>query len=81
MTRVAVEMPKVNYEMESGVVQAWRKRVGDSVVKGEPVADIETEKAVVELEAPAAGMLVEIVHDAGAEVAVRTPIAWLDVTD
>ena len=41
--RVAIEMPKINFEMETGVVQAWRKGVGDPVEQGEIVADIETE--------------------------------------
>jgi pyruvate dehydrogenase E2 component (dihydrolipoamide acetyltransferase) len=81
MTRLAVEMPKVNYEMESGVVQAWRRQVGDAVVAGEPIADIETEKAIVELAAPATGIIVEIVHEPGAEVPVRTTIAWLEAGD
>jgi pyruvate dehydrogenase E2 component (dihydrolipoamide acetyltransferase) len=76
--RIAIEMPKLNYEMETGVVQGWRKAVGDMVEKGEIVADIESEKAMVELESPATGKLVEIVHDQGAEVDVKTPIAWIE---
>jgi pyruvate dehydrogenase E2 component (dihydrolipoamide acetyltransferase) len=79
--RVAIEMPKLNYEMETGVVQAWRKGVGDPVEKGEIVADIESEKAMVELESPAAGTLVEIVHGLGDEVDVKTPIAWIEAAD
>jgi pyruvate dehydrogenase E2 component (dihydrolipoamide acetyltransferase) len=81
MARVAVEMPKVNYEMETGVVQAWRKQVGDLIEKGEVIAEIETEKALVELQSPASGTLVEIVHGDGEEVEVRTPIGWLEVAD
>jgi pyruvate dehydrogenase E2 component (dihydrolipoamide acetyltransferase) len=76
--RVAIEMPKLNFEMQTGVVQAWRKNVGDAVEKGEIVADIESEKAMVEVESPARGTLVEIVHGPGAEVEVETPIAWLE---
>ena len=79
--RVAIEMPKLNYEMETGVVQAWRKDVGDPVEKGEIVADIESEKAMVELESPAAGTLVEIVHGPGDEVDVKPPIAWIEAAD
>ena len=79
--RVAIEMPKLNYEMETGVVQAWRKSVGDPVEKGEIVADIESEKAMVELESPASGTLTEIVHGPGDEVDVRTPIAWIEAVD
>jgi pyruvate dehydrogenase E2 component (dihydrolipoamide acetyltransferase) len=77
--RVAIDMPKVSFEMESGIIQSWRKAVGDAVAVGEAVADIETEKTVVELDSPAAGTLVEIVHPAGAEVPVLQPIAWLEV--
>ncbi len=76
--RVPVEMPKVNYEMEFGIVEAWRKAVGDPVAAGEVIADIETEKATVELESPAAGTLVEIVHGPGTEVPVLAPIAWIE---
>jgi pyruvate/2-oxoglutarate dehydrogenase complex dihydrolipoamide acyltransferase (E2) component len=76
--RVAIEMPKINFEMETGVVQAWRKAVGDPVEQGEIVADIETEKAMVELESPATGKIVEIVHVPGDEVDVKTAIAWIE---
>jgi pyruvate dehydrogenase E2 component (dihydrolipoamide acetyltransferase) len=79
--RVPVQMPKVNYEMESGIVQAWRKGVGDAVSAGEVIADIETEKATVELEAPAGGTLAEIVHGPGDEVPVLQPIAWIQSPD
>ncbi len=47
--RVAIEMPKTSFEMESGVIRVWHKGVGDPVAKGEVVADIETEKVLVEL--------------------------------
>ena len=76
--RVAVLMPKASYEMELGIVAAWRKGVGDPVAAGEAIADIETEKVTLELEAPATGVLDEIVHGAGKEVAVLEPIAWIE---
>ena len=76
--RVAVVMPKASYEMDLGSVAAWRKAVGDPVAAGEVIADIETEKVIVELEAPDAGVLVEIVHGPGADVRVLEPIAWIE---
>ncbi len=79
--RLAIEMPKVTYEMETGIVQGWHKTVGDALAIGEIVADIETEKAVVELNSPATGTLVEIVHGAGDEVPVLMPIGWLETGD
>ncbi len=78
MARIAIEMPSVGYDMKQGRIIGWLKRPGDRVVRGEAVAEIETEKTTVEIEALASGVLIEIVHDAGAEVAVGEPIGWLD---
>ena len=66
MARIPIEMPKLGYDMETGRVAGWMKRVGDPVARGEVIAEIETEKSTVEMEAAAAGTLVEIVHEAGA---------------
>lgn len=76
--RAPVVMPKINYEMEFGIIEAWRVAIGDTVTAGQVIADIETEKATVELEAPATGVLEEIVHGSGAEVPVLEPIAWIE---
>jgi pyruvate/2-oxoglutarate dehydrogenase complex dihydrolipoamide acyltransferase (E2) component len=78
MARIAIEMPRLGYDMETGIVSGWLKKVGDSIARGEAIAEIETDKSTVEMEATASGTLAEIVHDAGAEVAVGEPIAWLD---
>jgi pyruvate dehydrogenase E2 component (dihydrolipoamide acetyltransferase) len=66
--------------MEVGKVVTWLKATGDSVRRGEPIAEIETDKATIELEALADGVLGEIVHQAGDEVAVGQAIAFLSVT-
>ena len=76
--RVEVTMPNLGYDMEEGTVQSWLKRVGDSVTRGEPIAEIETDKTTVEMEAMASGTLVEILREAGSEVAVGTVIAVID---
>ena len=78
MARIAIEMPKLGYDMETGRIGGWLKRVGDRVVRGEPIAEIETDKATVEMEATAAGVLVEIIHGEGEDVPVGKPIAYLD---
>ncbi len=78
MARIPIEMPKLGYDMESGVISAWLKRVGDEISRGEVIAEIETEKTTVEMESATDGMLVEIVKAAGVEVAVGEPIAWLE---
>jgi pyruvate dehydrogenase E2 component (dihydrolipoamide acetyltransferase) len=57
---------------------AWTKRVGDRVNRGDVIAEIETDKTTVEMEAMASGTLVEIVVEPGAEAAVGAPIGYLD---
>jgi pyruvate/2-oxoglutarate dehydrogenase complex dihydrolipoamide acyltransferase (E2) component len=76
--RTEVRMPKAGYDMENGKVVAWIKHVGDRVQRGEVIAEIETDKAVVEMEALADGTLIEILHGEGEEVPVATVIAYLD---
>ena len=78
MARIPIEMPKLGYDMETGKVAAWLKSIGDRVERGEVVAEIETEKSTVEMEATASGTLVEIVAEPGAELPVGQPIGYLD---
>jgi pyruvate/2-oxoglutarate dehydrogenase complex dihydrolipoamide acyltransferase (E2) component len=71
-------MPRLGYDMETGRIGSWLKAIGDHVSRGEPIAEIETDKSTVEMEAMATGVLVEIVHAAGSEVPVGTIIANLE---
>ena len=71
-------MPNLGYDMETGKISAWLKQVGDSVKRGKPIAEVETDKATVEMEALASGMLVEIVVQPGSEVAVGAVVAYLE---
>jgi pyruvate/2-oxoglutarate dehydrogenase complex dihydrolipoamide acyltransferase (E2) component len=71
-------MPNLGYDMEAGKITSWLKQVGDSVARGEPIAEIETDKATIEMESLAAGTLVEIVAEAGSEVPVGEPVAYLE---
>ena len=56
----SVVMPALEMAQETGKLISWRKKEGDRVQKGEPLIEIETDKAVVEVEAPADGLLVGI---------------------
>ncbi len=76
--RVPIEMPQLGYDMSTGRIEAWLKAVGDKIQRGEPIAEIETEKATVEMEALASGTLVEIIHKAGSEVPVGEVIGQLE---
>lgn len=70
-------MPALEMAQETGKLLAWRKKDGDRVVKGEPLLEIETDKAVVEVEAPADGILAGIKAQEGADIPVGQTIAWI----
>ena len=76
--RTEVLMPNLGYDMESAKVIAWLKQVGDPVRRGEPIAEIETDKTNIEMESLVDGTLVEIVVEAGAEAAVGEVIAFIE---
>lgn len=78
MARVPIEMPKLGYDMETGAIGAWVKQVGESVARGDVIAEIETEKTTVDMEATSAGTLVEQTLAAGEEVPVGTVIGYLE---
>ena len=71
----AMVMPKWGMTMQEGTVGAWLKSEGDTVEKGEEIVEIESDKAVHLVEAPASGVLARILVAAGDTVAVATPIA------
>ena len=70
-----VIMPKMGDAMTEGKVLTWRKKVCDAVSLGEPIAEIETDKVNVDIEAEEAGTLVEIVVGAGQSAPVGSKIA------
>jgi pyruvate dehydrogenase E2 component (dihydrolipoamide acetyltransferase) len=70
-------MPALEMAQETGKVVAWRKKEGEPVTKGEPLLEIETDKAVVEIEAAGDGILSGITAQAGDVVPVGHTIAWL----
>ena len=73
---VEVRLPELADAMTSAKLTAWLKKPGDAVSAGEPIAEVETDKTTVELEAPADGVLADIRVAAGAEsVAVGTVLA------
>ena len=68
-------MPQMGYDMQEGTLVRWLKSVGDEVSLGEAVAEIETDKAVVEFESTAEGVLLELLVEEGTTVAVGESIA------
>ncbi len=73
----SVVMPALEMAQETGKLIAWRKKEGDRVTKGEPLLEIETDKAVVEVEAPADGILAGITASEGSDIPVGQTIAWI----
>ena len=67
-------MPQMGYDMHEGTVVRWLKAEGDEVQVGEPIAEIETDKAVVEFESTAAGVLSKVLVQEGTSVPVGDPI-------
>ena len=70
-------MPSLSPTMESGVISSWSKKVGDFIDVGEVLAEIETDKAVMEFEMVDEGYIRVLLAEAGQELAVGTPIAIL----
>src|SRR5438477_3472282 len=76
---IEIRMPRLVDTMTQGAVVAWRKNEGESVQAGEVIAEVEVDKATVDLEAPEAGILARIVVPAGSEkVEVGEVLAVLD---
>jgi len=73
----SIVMPALEMAQESGKLLAWRKKEGEAVAKGEPLFEIETDKAVVEVESPSEGILTGIRAQIGETIAVGRIIAWL----
>jgi pyruvate dehydrogenase E2 component (dihydrolipoamide acetyltransferase) len=73
----SVVMPALEMAQETGKLVSWLKKEGDAVRKGEPLLEIETDKAVMEIESPGDGVLAAIKVGPGAEVPVGQTIAWI----
>lgn len=76
--RTEIRMANLGYDMETGRLETWLKQVGDRVERGEPIVEVETDKATIEMEATQSGTLVEIVAEAGQDVPIGEVIGYLD---
>jgi pyruvate dehydrogenase E2 component (dihydrolipoyllysine-residue acetyltransferase) len=72
-----VIMPALGMAQETGKIVRWLKAEGDSVVKGEPLMEVETDKVTVEVEAPADGVLGALAAGEGEEVPVGRSVAFI----
>lgn len=81
MARTPIEMPKLGYDMETGTIGSWLKQVGETVSRGDAIAEIETDKTTVEMEATTSGTLVEQTLAPGEEVPVGSVIGYIEGDD
>ncbi len=77
MMATEVVMPKLGATMEEGTIVSWLVQIGETVEEGDPIAEIQTDKIVLEIEAETTGVLLKTLYDAGAVVKVHENIAYL----
>src|SRR5829696_5454657 len=70
-------MPALGVAQQTGILLKWLKAEGQSVAKGEPLMEIETDKSIVEIEAGASGILARVTAKAGDEIPVGQAIALI----
>ncbi|HWQ12845.1 MAG TPA: biotin/lipoyl-containing protein, partial [Roseiflexaceae bacterium] len=73
-----ITMPKMGFDMQEGTIVKWLKKPGDVVKRGEAIAEIETDKVTIEIEAFDSGTLTEIVVQEGQTAPVNAVIARLN---
>ena len=70
-----LNMPKLGFDMAEGLLVRWVKQVGENINKGDVLAEIETDKATVEVESSASGVVLQLIVEQGTMVPVNAPIA------
>jgi pyruvate dehydrogenase E2 component (dihydrolipoamide acetyltransferase) len=70
-----INMPKLGFDMAEGLLVRWVRQVGETINKGDVLAEIETDKATVEVESSASGVVLQHIVDQGTLVPVNAPIA------
>ena len=78
---IDVKAPELSESVQSGSLLEWRKQVGDVVQRDEPLTDLETDKVILEVAAPASGVLKEILMPAGSEVKAGDVLAVIDAQE
>jgi len=74
-----ISMPKLGFDMAEGLLVRWVRQVGETINKGDVLAEIETDKATVEVESSASGVVLQLIVDQGTMVPVNAPIAVIGI--
>ena len=80
MAAIEVVLPKVDMDMESGTIVGWKVAEGDFVTEGDILFEMETNKAMMEVEAPGTGVIRDLALVTGEPVPVGTTVAWIHPT-
>ena len=75
---IEVQVPQLSESVAEGTLASWKKKIGDSIARDEILIDIETDKVVLEVPSPGAGVLVEIIKADGETVVSGELIARID---
>ena len=78
MAQIEVKVPQLSESVAEATMLTWHKKVGEAVARDENLIDIETDKVVLELPAPGAGVLVQIIKGDGSTVVAGEVIAIID---
>jgi len=78
MAQIEVKVPQLSESVAEATLLSWHKKVGEAVARDENMIDIETDKVVLELPAPAAGVVVQVIKADGATVVAGEVIAIID---
>ena len=73
-----VILPRVDMDMTTGKISKWFVTAGTAVTKGQPLFEIETDKAAMEIEAPSSGLIRDLVEVSGRDIPVGSTVAWID---
>ncbi|NLD72894.1 MAG: biotin/lipoyl-binding protein [Chloroflexi bacterium] len=73
-----VRLPKLSPSMQEGIVVEWLVREGDTVEAGQPLVQIESDKAVLDVESPTGGRLVRVAQPKGSRVPVGEVLALIE---
>ncbi len=76
-----VILPKVDMDMATGQISRWFAEEGARVKKGDVLFEIETDKAAMEIDAPASGVLRDVTGKEGVDIPVGAPVAWIYADD
>ncbi|NLG51902.1 MAG: biotin attachment protein [Chloroflexi bacterium] len=73
-----VRLPKLSATMTEAIIVGWLKQEGEPIAKGEPLVQVETDKAVLEVESPVGGVVKQILQSKGTRVSIDTVLALVE---